>query len=62
MTGRDLVDFPWDKPVILGIQDLRFISRNVMARDRALYAGHAVAAVAATSAKIARRGRQTHRG
>ena len=21
MTGRDLVDFPWDKPAILGIQD-----------------------------------------
>ena len=53
MTGRDLVDFPWEKPVILGIQDLRFISRNVMARGKALYAGHAVAAVAATSARIA---------
>jgi CO/xanthine dehydrogenase Mo-binding subunit len=53
MTGRDLVEFPWDKPAILGIQDLRFNSRNVMARDKALYAGHAVAAVAATSAKIA---------
>ncbi len=53
MTGRDLVDFPWDKPVPLGIQDLRFISRNVMAREKVLYAGHAVAAVAATSAKIA---------
>ena len=35
MCGRDLVDFPWHTPVILGIQDLRFISRNVMARDRA---------------------------
>src|SRR5262245_13706814 len=53
MSGRDLVEFPWDKPVPLGIQDLRFISRNVMARDKALYAGHAVAAVAATSARIA---------
>jgi CO/xanthine dehydrogenase Mo-binding subunit len=53
MTGHDLVEFPWDKPVPLGIQDLRFISRNVMAREKALYAGHAVAAVAATSAKIA---------
>src|ERR1051326_7978926 len=30
MTGRDLVDFPWDKPAPLGIQDLRFNSRNVM--------------------------------
>ena len=53
MTGKDLVDFPWDKPAILGIQDLRYNSRNVMARDKALYAGHAVAAVAATSASIA---------
>ena len=53
MTGKDLVEFPWDKPVPLGIQDMRYISRNVMAREKALYAGHAVAAVAATSAKIA---------
>ena len=53
MSSKDLVHFPWDKPVILGIQDLRFISRNVMARDRAFYAGHAVAAVAATSSRIA---------
>jgi CO/xanthine dehydrogenase Mo-binding subunit len=53
MCGRDLVDFPFEKPVILGIQDLRWISRNVMARDKVLYAGHAVAAVAATSAKVA---------
>ena len=53
MSGKDLVDFPWDKPAILGIQDLRYNSRNVMARDRAFYAGHPVAAVAATSAKIA---------
>jgi CO/xanthine dehydrogenase Mo-binding subunit len=53
MTGKDLVDFPWDKPAILGIQDLRYNSRNVMARDRAFYAGHPVAAVAATTPKIA---------
>src|SRR5215510_3888817 len=53
MTGRDLVEFPCDKPAILGIQDLRYNSRNVMARDKALYAGHAVAAVAATSRSIA---------
>jgi CO/xanthine dehydrogenase Mo-binding subunit len=34
---------------------LRDILRNVMARDKALYDGHAVAAVAATSAAIARK-------
>ena len=55
MSGRDLAEFPWDKPVPLGIQDLRFISRNVMAREKALYVGHAVAAVAATSVAIASR-------
>ena len=34
---------------------LRDVLRNVMARDKALYDGHAVAAVAATSAAIARK-------
>jgi CO/xanthine dehydrogenase Mo-binding subunit len=53
MTGHDLVEFPWDKAAPLGIQDLRFNSRNVMAREKALYVGHAVAAVAAISNKIA---------
>src|SRR5262249_30178704 len=51
--GRAFADSPWDNPPPLGIQALRYNSRNVMARDRAFYAGHAVAAVAATSAKIA---------
>ena len=53
MSGADLVAFPLDKPVMVGPADMRFVSRNVMARDKALYAGHAVAAVAAVSAKIA---------
>jgi CO/xanthine dehydrogenase Mo-binding subunit len=53
MTGQDLVEFPWDKPAPLGIQDLRFNSRNVMARDKVLYVGHPLAAVAATSNRIA---------
>jgi len=53
VTSADFVEFPWDKPVPLGIQDMRFISRNIMAREKVLYAGHAVAAVAATSASIA---------
>src|SRR5690606_6226619 len=35
--------------------DLRDVLRNVMAREKALYDGHAVAAVAATSASIARK-------
>ena len=53
MCGKDLVEFPLDKPVIVGIQDMRWMCRNVMARDKALFAGHPVAAVAATSKKIA---------
>jgi len=53
MSGADLVDFPLDTPVTVGPADMRFVSRNVMARDKALYAGHAVAAVAATTAQAA---------
>src|SRR5437764_7477657 len=34
--------------------DLRDVWRNIMAREKALYDGHAVAAVAAVSASIAR--------
>ena len=62
MTGADLVDFPLDTPVMVGPADLRFVSRNVMARDKALYAGHAVAAVAATSPTIAAQSVGPHRG
>ena len=53
MSGADLVDFPLDTPVLVGPADMRFVSRNVMARDKALYAGHAMAAVAATTAEAA---------
>ena len=53
ITGQDIVEFPWDKAAPLGIQDLRYNSRNVMAREKALYVGHPVAAVAAISNKIA---------
>ncbi len=53
MRGSDLVDFPVDVPAPAGPQDLRYVSRNVMARDKVLYAGHALAAVAATSARAA---------
>ncbi len=53
MTAKDIVEFPLGKPVMVGIADMRWICRNVMARDKALFAGHPVAAVAATTAKIA---------
>ncbi|GGC39884.1 oxidoreductase [Siccirubricoccus deserti] len=53
VTAKDIVDFPLDKPVMLGIQDMRWMCRNVMAREKALFHGHPVAAVAATSERIA---------
>src|ERR1700684_267693 len=53
VTARDVVDFPIDKSVMLGIQDMRWMCRNVMAREKALFPGHPVAAVAATSEAIA---------
>jgi len=53
VTGKDLVELPLDKPVMVGIADMRWICRNVMARDKVLFAGHPVAAVAATSTRIA---------
>jgi CO/xanthine dehydrogenase Mo-binding subunit len=53
MTAADLVAFPLDKPVMVGIADMRWIGPNVMARDKALFAGHPVAAVAATTSRIA---------
>jgi CO/xanthine dehydrogenase Mo-binding subunit len=53
ITGKDLVHFPVEKSVMLGIQDMRWMARNVMARDKALFPGHPVAAVAATSQLIA---------
>ena len=53
MTAEDLVAFPLDKPVMVGIADMRWISRSVMARDKALFIGHPVAAVAASTARIA---------
>ena len=38
---------------MLGIQDMRWMCRNVMAREKALFPGHPIAAVAATSEAIA---------
>ena len=55
VTARDVVDFPIDKSVMLGIQDMRWMCRNVMAREKALFPGHPVAAVAAMTEAIAAR-------
>src|ERR1700727_593646 len=53
VTARDVVDFPLDKSVMLGIQDMRWMCRNVMARDKVLFPGHPLAAVAATTEAMA---------
>jgi CO/xanthine dehydrogenase Mo-binding subunit len=54
VTAKDVVDFPIEKgAVMLGIQDMRWMCRNVMAREKALFPGHPVAAVAATTEAIA---------
>jgi CO/xanthine dehydrogenase Mo-binding subunit len=53
ITSKDIVDFPLDTPVTLGIQDMRWMCRNVMARDKVLFHGHPLAAVAATTEVIA---------
>src|SRR3954467_6507009 len=54
VTSKDIVDFPIDKgAVMLGIQAMRWMCRNVMARDKALFPGHPIAAVAATTEAIA---------
>ncbi len=56
LTSADIPDHPLSQPphgpVIADFHD---ISRNVMAREKVLYDGHAVAAVAATSESIARK-------
>ena len=53
VTAADITDFPTDTPVPLGIQDMRWMCRNVMAREKALFHGHPVAAIAATTEAIA---------
>lgn len=53
VTAADIVDFPVHTPVPLGIQDMRWMCRNVMAREKALFHGHPVAAIAATTEAIA---------
>lgn len=53
VTAKDIVEFPLDKSVMLGIQDMRWMCRNVIAREKALFHGHPVAAVAAINEEVA---------
>ncbi|SDF66588.1 MULTISPECIES: xanthine dehydrogenase family protein molybdopterin-binding subunit [Thalassobaculum] len=52
-TAADFVDFPVDTPVPLGIQDMRWMSRNMLAKEKVLFHGHPIAAVAAINEEIA---------
>ena len=56
ITGADLPDHPfaYTGPERLAV-NFWHVTRNIMAREKALYEGHAVAAVAAISASIANR-------
>jgi CO/xanthine dehydrogenase Mo-binding subunit len=51
VTGADLPDF--DATEMMGPASVQDLSCNVLARDKALYDGHAIAAVAATTARLA---------
>jgi len=54
VTAADFPDIPSEEAFMgEGPMNFRDLSRNCMAKDKALYDGHAVAAVAATSASIA---------
>ena len=53
MTGEDFPLLPLDVPLPQGPNDIRWIARGCMAREKILYTGHPVAAVAATSQSIA---------
>ncbi len=53
-TSSDFVDFPVDTPVILGIQDIRWMARNVLAKEKVLFHGHPIAAIAAKTEEIAK--------
>ena len=62
VTAADLPD-PGDRTANmgeLGLVPLKYMSLNVLAGDKVLYHGHAVAAVAATSPQIAEAGAQAH--
>ena len=53
ITGQDFPALALDAAFIEVFENMQSLARNVMARDKALYKGHAVAAVAATTPHIA---------
>ena len=53
MTGDDLPLLPLDIPLPSGPNDIRWIARGCMAREKVLFSGQPVAAVAAISKSVA---------
>ena len=53
VTAKDFVPFPVDKPVPLGIQDMRWMARNMLAHEKALFHGYPIAALAAINEEVA---------
>src|SRR6201991_161055 len=54
VTAADFPDIPSEEAFVgEGPMNFRDLARNCMARDKVLYEGHAVAAVAASSAAVA---------
>ena len=63
VTGNDFKDQPSEFiPAGEMMVNYRDVVRNVMAREKALYEGHAVAAVAATSAAVAKQALEADQG
>jgi CO/xanthine dehydrogenase Mo-binding subunit len=57
VTARDFPELPRDMMGgVEGMMNLRDVQHNCLARDKVLYHGHAIAAVAATTLEIARAG------
>ena len=56
VTAKDIVDFPLDDVGDARHAGHALMCRNVMAREKVLYEGHAVAAVAAINEEIAAAG------
>ena len=63
VTRDDFAEMPDEKAAVGELMmNFRDVTRNMMAREKALYDGHPVAAVAATSESIARRGAGADQG
>lgn len=53
MTTNNIINFPTNTPIPLSIQNMHWICHNMIAQDKALWHGHTMATIAATSKAIA---------